>query len=157
MRHLEPEMDATDELVERIARRVAELLRNQAPRTADEQVRSVRLVDAATLAARLGVRREWVYRHARQLEAIRLGGPRGRLRFDLDLALSLRPPASDSDSETGPVRSGRSSGLGVAGCTTYSRKGSTKSGRAARQRPRPDTGRTDHPMHGHRSAEGGRR
>lgn len=149
-------MDATDELVERIARRVAELLRDQPSQTSDEPVRPVRLVDAATLADRLGVRREWVYRHARQLEAIRLGGPRGRLRFDLDLALRLRPPASDFDPKTGPVRSGRS-GLGFAECTTYSRKGSTNSGRAARQRPRPDTGRTDHPMHGHRSATGGRR
>ncbi len=149
-------MEATDELVERIAQRVAELLRDQA-RTADEPVRPVRLVDAATLAARLGVRREWVYRHARQLEAIRLGGPRGRLRFDLDLALSLRPPGPDFDPKTRPVRSGPSSGLGVAGCTTYSRKDSTNSGRAAWQRPRPDTGRTDHPMHGHRSVTGGRR
>ena len=43
----------------------------------------VRLVDAATLATILDVERDWVYAHARELQAIRLGGKRGRLRFDL--------------------------------------------------------------------------
>ena len=63
--------------VEAIARRVAELLgaRTEAPR---------RYVDAAALARTLGVEREWVYSHATQLGAIRLGGPHGRLRFDLE-------------------------------------------------------------------------
>lgn len=40
------------------------------------------LVDAATLAAILAVQREWVWAHAKQLGGIRLGGSRGRLRFD---------------------------------------------------------------------------
>jgi hypothetical protein len=41
------------------------------------------LVDAATLAAELGVSRDWVYEHAAELGALRLGsGPRARLRFD---------------------------------------------------------------------------
>lgn len=44
---------------------------------------AARLVDAATLARMLGVERDWVYAHAGQLGAVRLGGPRGRLRFDL--------------------------------------------------------------------------
>ena len=43
----------------------------------------VRLVDAATLARALGVERSWVYAHAKELHAIRLGGKHGRLRFDL--------------------------------------------------------------------------
>lgn len=149
-------MEATDELVERIARRVVELLRSEPAERPHAPARPVRLVDAATLAARLGVRREWVYRHARQLDAVRLGGPRGRLRFDLDLALRQQG-AGPGTGEARSGSAGRSSGLGVAGCSTYSRKGKSKSGRAARQRPRPDTGRTDHPMHGHRSAVGGRR
>ena len=45
----------------------------------------VRLVDAATLARILDVDRDWVYAHARELQAVRLGGERGRLRFDLAL------------------------------------------------------------------------
>lgn len=41
------------------------------------------LVDAATLAERLGVERSFVYEHSGELGGVRLGdGPRGRLRFD---------------------------------------------------------------------------
>jgi hypothetical protein len=63
--------------VEAIAERVAELL--------DERGAGlpVRYVDAAQLARLLGVDREWVYEHAPRLGGIRLGGGRGRLRFDL--------------------------------------------------------------------------
>jgi len=64
--------------IEAIARRVAELL---ASRKAPGE--AVRYLDAAQLAELLGVERDWVYAHARQLSAIRLGGPHGRLRFDL--------------------------------------------------------------------------
>jgi hypothetical protein len=66
-------LDSAD--IEAIAQRVAELL---AARPG-----AVRYVDAARVAELLGVEREWVYAHARQLGAIRLGGPQGRLRFDL--------------------------------------------------------------------------
>jgi hypothetical protein len=58
---------------ERIAARVVELLRHEPP---------PRFVDAAALARILGVERDWVYSHAAELGAVRLGGPRGRLRFD---------------------------------------------------------------------------
>lgn len=68
------------ELVEAIAQRVVELLRTEQP-----QKHSARLVDAATLARELGVEREWVYAHAERLGAIRLGGPKGRLRFDREV------------------------------------------------------------------------
>jgi len=82
--------------IEAIAERVAELI--------DERGVGlpVRYVDAAQLARILGVDREWVYEHARQLGAIRLGGVRGRLRFDLKHATRglaipsagpARPPA----------------------------------------------------------------
>lgn len=41
------------------------------------------LVDAAALAAELGTSRDWVYEHADELGALRLGnGPKARLRFD---------------------------------------------------------------------------
>jgi hypothetical protein len=66
-------------IVEAIARRVVELLRDA------EEVGPAKLTDAATLASELGVERDWIYEHAEELGAIRLGGPRGRLRFDREI------------------------------------------------------------------------
>ena len=64
-------LDADD--VEAIARRVAELVGQRSG-----------LVDAHSIAAELQVERDWVYAHARELGAVRLGdGPKARLRFDL--------------------------------------------------------------------------
>jgi hypothetical protein len=65
--------------VEAIARRVAELVGTARPPSPP----AVRYVDAAEVARALGVKRDWVYAHARELGAIRLGGTQGRLRFDL--------------------------------------------------------------------------
>jgi hypothetical protein len=70
-------MEWDSELVEAIARRVVELLGGSPQRS------GVRLVDATAVADALGVERDWVYAHADQLGAVRLGGPKGRLRFDL--------------------------------------------------------------------------
>jgi len=70
-------MTLDDEDIEQIARRVAELI---GPAHAHA---GPRYVDAGDLARMLGIEREWVYAHARELGAIRLGGPRGRLRFDV--------------------------------------------------------------------------
>lgn len=52
------------------------------------------LLTAEQLAARLHTQRSWVYAHATELGAIRLGtGPRPRLRFDpLTVAEHLRRP-----------------------------------------------------------------
>ena len=86
--------------VEAIARRVAELL-GAAPDA------PVRYVDAAQLARALGVERAWVYAHAAQLGALRLGGPRGRLRFDLERvreALTPGGPAGCERPRTAPLR-----------------------------------------------------
>jgi len=63
--------------IEQIARQVADLL------AATRAWPAGQFVDAAELSALLGVERDWVYAHANALGAIRLGGPRGRLRFDL--------------------------------------------------------------------------
>lgn len=63
--------------IEQIARQVADLI------AATQTWPSGQFVDAAELAALLGVERDWVYAHANILGAIRLGSPRGRLRFDL--------------------------------------------------------------------------
>ncbi len=67
-------MTLDDEDIERIAARVAELL---------EADTTTRYVDATVVARKLDVDRDWVYAHARELGGVRLGGPRGRLRFDL--------------------------------------------------------------------------
>jgi hypothetical protein len=65
--------------VEAVAHRVAELIRDDARETA-----APRLVDAATLAAELGVERSWVYEHRDELHPVRLGnGSKPRLRFDV--------------------------------------------------------------------------
>lgn len=67
----------SDSVVESIARRVVELLREEVPS-------GPHLVDAAVVAERHGVARSWVYENAERLGAVRLGdGPRARLRFDL--------------------------------------------------------------------------
>jgi hypothetical protein len=73
------DVDAT--WVEAVARRVAQLMGNNGDRRRD------RLVDAATLAAELGVDRSWVYEHSDELGAVRLGtGSRPRLRFSVAAA-----------------------------------------------------------------------
>jgi hypothetical protein len=58
---------------ERIAALVAEAVRREPP---------ARFIDAAATARMLSVERGWVYEHAKELGGVRLGGPRGRLRFD---------------------------------------------------------------------------
>lgn len=82
-------MTLDDEDIEQIARRVAELVGSTHAHP------DLRYVDAADLAQRLGVDRDWVYAHARHLGAIRLGGPGGRLRFDVhQVAEALAAPDS---------------------------------------------------------------
>ena len=71
------------ETVEVIARRVIALLERG-------EAAQLELLDAAELARRLGVDRSWIYNHAVELGAIRLGeGARPRLRFD-PVAVSKR-------------------------------------------------------------------
>ncbi len=99
------EIEIGSRAVELIARRVADLLR---PELAAKAQR--RLVDAATLAEELGVERDWVYAHTDQLGAVRLGGPKGRLRFDPDrVAESMtegnrRSPMTPASSSPRPPR-----------------------------------------------------
>jgi transposase-like protein len=69
--------------VERLAIRTAELVDQRLRRTAVEPQQPPELLTVAEVAARWGVHPNWVYRHARQLGAIRLGdGPCARIRFD---------------------------------------------------------------------------
>jgi hypothetical protein len=63
------------ESTEAVARRVVELLR-------DEYIGGG-LIDATEVARRFSVSRDYVYEHADELDAVRLGdGSRARLRFD---------------------------------------------------------------------------
>jgi hypothetical protein len=71
------ELVLTAEAIEQLAQRVAELV-------SDCVVAGPALVDAETLARFLNVERSYVYEHAAELGAVRLGdGPRARLRFDV--------------------------------------------------------------------------
>lgn len=86
-------------LVEAVARRVVELLRDEGLAAPPEP----RLLDAAEVATRFGVSAEWVRDHADDLGAVRLGdGPRPRLRFDPDAvrkALSARSGSGRSEDQ----------------------------------------------------------
>lgn len=88
-------MTLDDEDIEQIARRVAELVGSS------QAIHTPRYVDATDLAQMLGIDREWVYAHARDLGAIRLGGPRGRLRFDVRHVAEL---LAGSESTAKPAR-----------------------------------------------------
>lgn len=117
--------------IEQIARRVAELigapLSDPAPR----------FVDAAHVARLLGVERDWVYEHAHQLGGIRLGGPRGRLRFDRETLPDRLAQAADS-APAATTPSGR-----IAALTKRPRDGATPPGQDnGRYFPMPKTNRT---------------
>ena len=86
--------------IDAIAERVAAQLRqsDNAPPTARDDVL---WLTAKQVAERFGVRREWVYAHARELGGQRLGnGPRPRLRFDAhrvaDVLLAERSDAVET-------------------------------------------------------------
>ena len=80
------EIELSDSCIQAIARRVVELL--------EQRPGAPGLVDAAELARRLGVTRAWVYEHATELGAIRLGsGPSPRMRFDPEEAIAAMKPA----------------------------------------------------------------
>lgn len=90
-----------DTSVDAIARRLVELLRQD-----------VSLLNAAQVAHRLGRSREWVYRHAEELGAVRLGdGERPRLGFEpakvvsyLDTCESSRRTGSSSNPVATPTK-----------------------------------------------------
>lgn len=69
--------------IDAIAARVASLV------IAEIRPAGGRYVDATALSKHLGVDRDWVYAHATELGALRLGGAHGRLRFDLDQAVAV--------------------------------------------------------------------
>jgi hypothetical protein len=94
-----PTLKLAPEVIDAIARRVVELLARGVPARHE-------LVDAAELARRLGVERSWVYTHAIQLGAIKLGnGRRPRLRFDPQVAIErIRARERQGTNEGPPQR-----------------------------------------------------
>jgi hypothetical protein len=67
-------------LLDALTERVVEALKNEG--LVPDLSPPKQWLDAAEIAQRLGVTREWVYEHARELGAVRIGqGPRPRLRF----------------------------------------------------------------------------
>jgi hypothetical protein len=100
--------------IEQIARQVADLI------AATQARPSGQFIDAAELAALLGVERDWVYAHANALGAIRLGGPRGRLRFDLQRVQDAWPAPRTSGARRGTGRSRKKRSRGTsAGLIPY--------------------------------------
>jgi hypothetical protein len=81
---------------------------------------STGLLSAAQLADALGFSREWVYDHAGELGAIRIGdGPRPRLRFNLAATLALvarsgsersQQPQTPAPAPRAPARGGPPTG-----------------------------------------------
>ena len=95
--------------VERVARRVVELLGEE---RADSG--AVELLNTAEVARRFGVTCSYVYSHAEELGAIRLGdGPRARLRFDPAIvaerlsACSLSKGSASAESRTAKPKTPR--------------------------------------------------
>ncbi len=90
--------------IEAIARRVVELLEKRG-------FQSRELVDAAELARRFGIERTWVYSHAIELGAVKLGsGAKPRLRFDPEVAARILRRAGEESAADPPTRSGERAG-----------------------------------------------
>lgn len=125
--------------IETLARRIVQLLDQPTSPAPAKLPGPVRLLTAAQLAAALGVRRDWVYRNAAQLGVVRLGGPAGRLRFDLQHARTMlaEAPAEVSQRPTARRRGGGAAGLDSAGASSYRRRDRKPEGRATLTRPRP--------------------
>jgi hypothetical protein len=130
-----------NEDIELIAARVVALLSEARP---DE----ARFADAATVARELGVDRDWVYAHSRELGGVRLGGEHGRLRFDLQAIRRQLAKPTPRQAPEPPRRSRRKpprrrcSNVDLLPYTELPSTQQSSSGRAACHRPRPDTGRS---------------
>lgn len=87
-----------------IARRVVEILEQRG-------LQNQMLVDAAELARRFGIERSWVYSHAIELGAVKLGsGAKPRLRFDPQIAARALQQVGERSAADPPARSGKRAG-----------------------------------------------
>lgn len=117
------------ESIEALAQRLAELLSPQEPRS------RAQLITAEEVARWWGIGRRWVYDHADELGARRLGaGRRPRLRFDPDeVAESLGEPGGQGGAGADERRSG--SMHGDCESDSLSVRSRAIVGRQARKRP----------------------
>ncbi len=99
-----PRIKLDPQAVEAIARRVVEILERRG-------LQGRELVDAAELARRFGIERSWVYSHAIELGAVKLGsGPKPRLRFDPQIAARVLRRVGEESAADPPARSGKRAG-----------------------------------------------
>jgi hypothetical protein len=108
-----------DHQLPELARLIATELRRETsvPAAGVAQKRDGVLVDAGALAAVLGVSRSFVYQHAAELGAERLGdGPKPRLRFDVQAArAAMARSVGERSLGTEPSDSGALRGRGQRG------------------------------------------
>jgi hypothetical protein len=105
-------VDLTPQAVEQVASRVAQLLQRQQQRERSRTSEPTGMLTVSQLAQYLHLNRAWVYEHAEELGAIRVGnGPKARLRFDLHTAKAAlqaqqadRGPAPASPRSRKPTR-----------------------------------------------------
>jgi hypothetical protein len=133
------EVKLTPSEIDAIVSRVAELLQSRRPaRSAHPRPR---LMTAAEVARWCGVERSWVYAHAEELGARKIGiGERPRLRFD-PAEVSERIDTLGS-SQTGSGRASTAIAVDPRKRSLSRRRrgivvGQETNGRAARKRPRP--------------------
>jgi hypothetical protein len=99
-----PRIKLDPQAVEAIARRVVEILERRG-------LQGRELVDAAELARQFGIERSWVYSHAIELGAVKLGhGPKPRLRFDPQIAARVLRRVGEGSAADPPARSGKRAG-----------------------------------------------
>lgn len=85
-------------------RELAVYLADELEQRAIQRASRPRLVDVAELASRLGVSRDFVYRHGDRLGAVRLGnGPKARLRFDPEEAAKRLTAVSAGSDSSPPI------------------------------------------------------
>lgn len=131
------ELCLAPESIETLARRLAELLAS-----AEAQQPRERLISAAEVAQRWGVSRRWVYGHAEELGAHRLGaGRRPRLRFDPEVVAERLGELAGRDGgnarRSEPMRSDcRSDSLSARSRAIVGRQARKRPGRRANA-PRP--------------------
>ena len=94
------------DVVELLAARIVQLLAQHLTPPPTSSLPSGRLLSAAEVSAWWGVSRGWVYQHANELGAVRIGdGQRPRLRFDPDrVAEHLNQPAATPPATAAPAR-----------------------------------------------------
>jgi predicted DNA-binding transcriptional regulator AlpA len=109
------ELDPTliDELADRLSDAIAERVVAAFTEGSIQQARtSVAWLDAQQVAQQLGVSRDWVYEHADDLGASRIGaGPRPRLRFPPDILKSRNSEPAPGGATIKPSKRPKRSGL----------------------------------------------